>query len=250
MARANKIIWLPGGNGSSNPVYPFQQNDVDQIDVDKYLMQVACWAFGNSAAEFGIIPGEGLGGKGFMPGNAQLQMRSMVWPITGYLSSLFNLFVCRYLKRPDLKFQWVGLDPAPDQLQMAQVDQLYTQMGAYDLAYVQDRIGVPRQFRPAAPTPSASPQFPISQFANSQPANPYFTRAVKAELDTWREKAQRALKKGWTMPDFESEILPAEIMASVRAGLAKTASSDQINAAFEAAAPREGSGANAFFRYP
>ena len=40
MARANKIIWLPGGNGSSNPVYPFQQNDVDQIDVDKYLMQV------------------------------------------------------------------------------------------------------------------------------------------------------------------------------------------------------------------
>lgn len=256
MARANKIIWLPGGNGSSNPVYPFQQNDVDQIDVDKYLMQVACWAFGNSAAEFGIIPGEGLGGKGFMQGNAQLQMRSMVWPITGYLSSLFNLFVCRYLKRPDLKFQWVGLDPAPDQLQMAQVDQTYVNMGAYDLAYVQDRIGVPRQFRPAEPPKQPSPPtfgFPAGAFGQNQPpntTNPYFARAVKAELDTWREKAQRALKKDWNLPDFESEILPAEIMASVRAGLAKAASSDQINAAFEAAAPREGSGANAFFRYP
>ena len=256
VSRANKIIWLPGGSGSSNPVYPFQQNDVDQIDVDKYLMQVACWAFGNSAAEFGIIPGEGLGGKGFMQGNAQLQMRSMVWPITGYLSSLFNLFVCRYLKRPDLKFQWVGLDPAPDQLQMAQVDQTYVNMGAYDLAYVQDRIGVPRQFRPAEPPKQPSPPtfgFPAGAFGQNQPpntTNPYFARAVKAELDTWREKAQRALKKGWNLPDFESEILPAEIMASVRAGLAKAASSDQINAAFEAAAPREGSGANAFFRYP
>ena len=249
--RANQIVWLPGGNGATNPVYPFQQNDVDNVDVDKFLMQVACWAFGNSPSEFGIIPGEGLGGKGFMQGTSAQQMRSMVWPITGYLFSLFNLVVRRYLKRPDLKFQWVGLDPAPDQLQMAQVDQAYVDMGVYDLAFVQDRIGVPRQFRPVEkPKPSSPPSaFPAGVFGANQPANltnPYFTRAVKAELETWREKTQRALKKGWNLPDFESEILPVETMEAVRAGLAKITTSEQVTAVFEAATPREGAAQRPF----
>ena len=140
--RANKIIWLPGGNGSSNPVYPFQQHDLTHTEIDKYLMEVACWAFGNAPAEFGIVPGAGLGGKSFMAASGELQMRSMIWPITGYLHSLFNLIINKYLKRPDLKFQWVGLDPVPDKLNMAQVDQIYIEMGAYDLPYVQDRLGV------------------------------------------------------------------------------------------------------------
>jgi hypothetical protein len=243
VSRANKIIWLPGGNGATNPVYPFAQNDVDNIEVDKYLMQVACWAYGNNPSEFGLIPGEGLGGKGFMQGTAAQQMRSMVWPITGYLSSFFTLIIRRYLKRPDLKFQWVGLDPTPDQLSMAQVDQIYTGMGAYDMAYVQDRLGVPRQFRPVdkpaqtsfpvSPFPGSPAQFQPNNGITAQPVNPFFTRAVKAELDTWREKVQRAMKKNWPLPDFKSEIIPAELHKSVSDSLRKAENPEAIVAIFE-----------------
>lgn len=250
VARANKIIWLPGGAGATNPVFPFQQNDVDNIDVDKYLMQVACWAFGNNPAEFGLIPGEGLGGKGFMQGNAELQMRSMVWPITGYLFSLFNLIIRKYLKRPDLKFQWVGLNPAPDQLSMAQVDQIYTQMGAYSMDYVQDRLGVPQQFRPLAPPINPvfgspySPGFqqPPRSLAPENDAQPFINHAIKLELGQWREKALRALKKKWPAPDFKSDILPADLATRVRQGLAKAATPEQIHAVFSAAVPQEGNG--------
>lgn len=237
-ARANKIIWLPGGSSTTNPVYPFQQNDVDNIDVDKYLMQVACWAFGNNPAEFGLIPGEGLGGKGFMQGNAELQMRSMVWPITGYLHSLFNLIIHKYLCRPDLKFQWVGLNPAPDQLSMAQVDQLYTQMGAYSLAYVQDRLGVPQQFRPAT----------VGGITSETNTQPYLNYALKSELNQWREKALRARKKNWPVPGFKSDILPADLVRQVSNGLAKAANPDEINAVFHAALPQEVPGSQNPFR--
>lgn len=230
--RANKIIWLPGGNGASNPVYPFMKNDVDKIDVDKYLMQIACWAFGNSPAEFGIVPGEGLGGKGFMQGSENMQYRSMFWPITGYLHSLFNMIVRRYLKRPDLKFQWIGLDPVPDKMQMAQVDQVYVGMGAYSLGYVQDRLGVPQNFRPVkAPT--------TNFFDGGVPGygggNPYFARAVKADLATWREKAERSVKKGWGRAEFQSEVIPGEMARLVSRQLGKAGSVEEVRRVFEQA---------------
>lgn len=256
MNRANKIIWLPGGNGSQNPVYPFMQNDVDKIDVDKYLMQVACWAFGNSPAEFGIVPGEGLGGKGFMQGSENMQYRSMFWPITGYLDSLFNLIIRRYLGRSDLKFQWIGLDPVQDKMQMAQVDQMYVSMGAYSLAYVQDRLGVPQSFRPeSAPTVvagvSASPYFGSG--------SPYFSRAVKADLAVWREKVERSIKKGWNLPKFESEVIPDSLSDQVKRDLVAADSLEKVRYVFEKAAesiekvpaiPAEVDGAEDFFRYP
>lgn len=226
VGRASKIVWLPGGNGSNNPVYPFQQNNVDNVEVNKYLMQVACWAFGNNPAEFGIIPGEGLGGKGFMQGTQSSQMRSMTWPITGYLSSMFNLITRKYLNRPDVRFQWVGLDPVPDKKQMAEVDGMYVEMGIYDKAYVQDRLGVPHEFRPGYQTPAPAPAVDQS---------PYFERAVKAELDTWRGKVMRAMKKGWSLPEFRSDIIPADLHANLSAGLKKASGPDEVARAFEQA---------------
>ncbi len=252
LGRANRMILMPG-QGGANPVYQFAQNSQDNVDVDKYLMQVACWAF-NNPAEFGLIPGEGLGGKGFMQGNAEQQMRSMVWPITGYLFSLFNHIIRKYLKRPDLKFQWVGLNPAPDQLSMAQVDQIYTQMGAYSMDYVQDRLGVPQQFRPLAPPSNpmfGSPYNPGFQTPRSlgseNDAQPFINHAIKLELGQWREKALRALKKKWPAPDFKSDILPADLKTRVRQGLVKAATPEQINAVFSAAVPQEGTGSPAPF---
>ena len=40
-------------------------------------MKVACWAYGNNPAEFGITGGAGLGGAGFMEGSENIQQRSL-----------------------------------------------------------------------------------------------------------------------------------------------------------------------------
>lgn len=147
-----KMHWVPleGGRGQV-PVYEFRpRDDVNQTPRDEWLMRVACWAFGNNPAEFGITAGAGLGGAGFTASMENVQYRSMLGPVTQYLGRLFNVIIQRWLGQPHLKHRWVGLDTQEDQLQQAQVDDVYTRMGVYSVAYVQDRLGIPPEMRPVA----------------------------------------------------------------------------------------------------
>lgn len=152
IAEQRKMHFIPleGGRGAV-PVYEFRKDDINQTPRDEWLMRLACWAFGNSPAEFGITAGQGLGGAGFTASMENVQYRSMLGPITQYLSRLLNLIVQRWLGKPHLKHQWVGLDPQEDQVQQAQVDEIYTRIGVYDVAYVQDRLSIPPEMRPASP---------------------------------------------------------------------------------------------------
>ncbi|MCB0207718.1 MAG: hypothetical protein KDJ52_00220 [Anaerolineae bacterium] len=159
MEAQRKMHWVPleGGRGQV-PVYEFRKDDINQTPRDEWLMKVACWAFGNSPAEFGITPGDGLGGAGFTASMENVQYRSMLGPITQYLTRLLNNIIQQWLKKPHLKHRWVGLDPQDDQYQQAQVDEIYTRMGVYDVSYVQDRIGIPPESRPVGtPTSASSP---------------------------------------------------------------------------------------------
>lgn len=118
--RASKILFVPG-NGAQSIFQP-QQGDADKIEVDKWLMQVICWAFGNNPAEFGLVPSAGLGGSGYVQGMENAQYRSMIGPITGYLKALFDRIIRDYFKRADLEFKWIGLEPPEDELRRAQID--------------------------------------------------------------------------------------------------------------------------------
>jgi hypothetical protein len=217
--RASKILFVPG-NGAQSIFQP-QQGDADKIEVDKWLMQVVCWAFGNNPAEFGLIPASGLGGSGYVQGMENAQYRSMIGPITGYLKTLFDRIIRDYMRRPDLQFKWIGLEPPEDELRRAQIDQVYLSMGVYSPAYVQDRLGVPVEFRESSPVVGLPAQF-----------SSLFERAMKYELHRWRQNAI-ALKKGKTTEQFTSEILPLELQNEIRVRLNSCQTADEAAVLFD-----------------
>lgn len=146
----SKIIPVPQDSaGRGVPVYEFNQSNTEQSDFDKWLMQIACWAFGNSPSEFGLVPGNGLGGAGYMEGAEKIQYRTMIDPITQHLARLFTYVVQKLLGYNHLRFSWVGMEPATDQVKQAQVDQIYLPMGIYTPEFVQDRLGIPAKYRQA-----------------------------------------------------------------------------------------------------
>jgi len=155
-AQQARIKWVPqeGGRGAL-PVYEFRKTDIDATARDTWLMQVACWAYGNNPAEFGLVPGGGLGGKGFIEGMENIQYRSILGPLTQYLAALFTSVIQRWLGRPNLQFKWVGMDPKRDAVAQAQLDQIYVPMGVYTLEYVQEREGIPPQYRGQPPSASS-----------------------------------------------------------------------------------------------
>ncbi len=226
--RAHKILFVP--TSGANSIFQPQQPDADKIDVDRWLMQVVCWAFGNNPAEFGLVASSGLGGAGYVAGMENAQYRSMIGPITGYLKSLFDRILRDFFRRPDAEFRWKGLEPPEDELRRAQIDQVYLTMGVYSPAYVQERLGVPREYRqtvtppPAfgAPTVGGLP----AQFA------PYFERAARYELHRWRQNAV-ALFKGRTREQFASDILPLDLQNEIRAQLNDCKTADDAAAVFD-----------------
>ncbi len=216
--RASKILFVPG-NGAQSIFQP-NQGDADKIEVDKWLMQVVCWAFGNNPAEFGLVPSSGLGGAGYVQGMENAQYRSMIGPITGYLKALFDRIIRDYVHRPDLEFKWLGLEPPEDQMQRAQIDQIYLSTGVYTPAYVQERMGVPPEFRQMSPVP----KFDFSSL---------FERAAKYELHRWRQNAV-ALKKGKTTEEYVCEILPLELQNEIRKCINVCTTADEVVEVFDA----------------
>ncbi len=217
--RASRVLFVPG-NGAQSIFQP-QQGDADKIEVDKWLMQVVCWAFGNNPAEFGLVPSSGLGGAGYVQGMENAQYRSMIGPITGYLKVLFDRIIRDYFKRTDLEFKWIGLEPPEDDLRRAQVDQVYLSMGVYSPAYVQERLGVPAEFRGSSPMVGLPGQLA-----------PLFERAAKYELHRWRQNAV-ALFKGKTREQFLSDVLPLDLQNEIRARLNVCRTADEVAAIFD-----------------
>ena len=255
--RINKVLFIPGGTGQN--LYQFSQNDVDKIEVDKFLMQVACWAFGNDPSEFSLVPGEGLGGKGWTESAAMRQYQNMTKQIVAYLENLFNEIVHHWMGCPHIDVKLIGSEPPQDAALMLAQDQQY--MGTvYDVSYVQDRMGIPANHRPVEgkPEPGQQPE-PDDYITYKTPAipkhdvaapqvdagenkdigksmtarlTPILRRAVGAELDVWREKALRALKKGWAQQPFKSDILPDGLRGEIYARLQKASTPGMVEAAF------------------
>lgn len=229
LARAAKLLAVPGGSGSH--VTQFQQNDPDNINVNEYLMKVACWAYGNSPAEFGITSGAGLGGAGFMEGSENTQQRSMIGPVSGFLESIFTEIIHDWLHRPDLRFSFVGLEPIEDTATQATADQANINMGVYTVAYIQDRDAVPQEYRPSiAPQGFGGGALPVPLPAGYERyLKAALTAALDSELGKWQEKSLRALKKGWGVADFKSDVLPPDLIESVHSRLTVLHESGEMN---------------------
>lgn len=226
ISRASKILFIPSMGNQS--IFQPQTTDIDKIEVDKWLMQVMCWAFGNNPAEFGLVAAPGLGGAGYVQGMENAQYRSMIGPITGYLKSLFDRILHDFFRRPDAEFRWKGLEPPEDELRRAQVDQVYLSMGVYSPAYVQDRLGVPPEYRQ-----TVTPEPALGASSTSWPGLPVLLeRAARYELHRWRQNAI-AMKKGKTTEQFISDILPLDLQNEIREQLNECKTADEAAAVFD-----------------
>lgn len=239
IARASKLLFLPG-SGSGTSVFPFQQNNQDDTTLDSWLMQVACWAFGNSPAEFGLIPGSGggLGGAGYMQGTENTQFRSLIVPISAYVTGLINRVIREYMNRRDVKFQFKSNAPQGDKLQQAQVDQLYIG-SVYSADYVADREGIPQKYRvKSQPTPAAGVQNGgMEGGLGIAGLLPFVKRALKADLSAWRDRAAREIAKPSGKVDpyyFYSEVIPADLRETISSQLRKAASRADVDEIFNA----------------
>jgi hypothetical protein len=128
------------------------------------------------------------------------------------------------MRQPALEFKWLGLEPPEDELRRAQIDQVYLSMGVYSPAYVQERLGVPPEYRES-----------VRQGQDIASFLPFLQRAAKADLDDWREKARREFKKGERFSVFRSDVIPEKIYGQIAAGLQQANSLEAIDAIFEKA---------------
>lgn len=132
-AEQRRIRFVPSA-GSGNSVYEFKRPDATaQTAFDEFLIRVASWAYGFSPAELGIVGGSGgLGGKGFMEGGENAQMRLGLAPMTQYLSSIITDIVRRQTSAP-LAFEFTNMGPEEDTKQELENWQIKMRNGAVDL---------------------------------------------------------------------------------------------------------------------
>ena len=251
LARIFRFLPIPHDTGAI-PWVNFQQHDLDKTQLDEFLMTIACWAFGNSPAEFGITGGggRGLGSAGFMQAQENTQYRSMIGPITKLLMRLGTFVIQTYLGHPELKFKFVGMEESEDVVKQSQADDLYITAGVYTTAFVQDRLGIDPAYRPAQkPTPVTLPpeyQNLMNQGRASgsfgggaggqqfgKVARPFVQRAIQADMAAWRERAIRFSKRGWKQETYRTEVIPEEMAKVIFDQIDRSKSPEEIANIFE-----------------
>jgi len=166
-----RIKFFPVGS-SSIPVHEFQRTTADSTVLDEWLLKIGCWAVGVTPAEFGLVPGDGLGGSGFASEQAEIMHRTGLGPISQYLKLLFDTALA--LRFPQTVFEWVTLQALDDRLKQAQLDQMRLSDGVYDLAYVQEREGIPEENRPDAAPAQPSGLFGLAAGGEPGPGRDFF----------------------------------------------------------------------------
>jgi hypothetical protein len=140
--KLRRIKFLPSP-GSGQPVYEFRRPDAEASNAfDEFMLRMTCYAFGFLPSELGLVPGEGLGGAGFMAGQENSMYRFGIGPITQYLQNLFTGIVQRQTKSP-LVWRFVNIGPQEDKTAAASLMQMQLQNGVIDINTWRAKEGQP-----------------------------------------------------------------------------------------------------------
>lgn len=145
-----KVLWVPHEGGGNLAYQELRKDDITSTTRDEWLMKVACWAVGASPSEFGITQGGALGSKGMSETQQSTHFRNLIGPYTQYISRILNRIIHRVIGYPHLAFKWQNIKSGQDTKTMAETDQIYVSLGAYGVDYIQDRDGIPAEFRQSA----------------------------------------------------------------------------------------------------
>lgn len=146
-AKLRRLKFLPS-NGTNLPVYEFRR-PAETTTFDEWMLKLACWCFGFTPAELGIVSGSGLGGKGFMEGAENTQYRLGFGPMVQYVESLITSIVRMQTKAP-LQFKFMNIGPQEDQAAIAQLNEIELRNGIIDVNAWREQRGQP-------PIPNAKP---------------------------------------------------------------------------------------------
>lgn len=131
LEKLRRLKFMPTAGSRSGSgglaVHEFKRPE-NETKRDEWLLRVGCWAVGVSPAEFGLVPGGGLGGKGFSEGQSDVQYRMGLGPMAQHIKGVCD----RALAEAGIdaaEFNWVSLRPAEDALKQAQIDEIYVRSG-------------------------------------------------------------------------------------------------------------------------
>lgn len=139
-AKLRRLKFLPS-NGTNLPVYEFRR-PAETTVFDEWMLKLACWCFGFTPAELGIVSGSGLGGKGFMEGAENTQYRLGFGPMVQYVESLITSIVRMQTKAP-LAFKFMNIGPQEDQVKDAQLAEIELRNGIIDMNVWREKRGQP-----------------------------------------------------------------------------------------------------------
>jgi len=139
-AKLRRLKFLPS-NGTNLPVYEFRR-PAETTVFDEWMLKLACWCFGFTPAELGIVSGGGLGGKGFMEGAENTQYRLGFGPMVQYVESLITSIVRMQTKAP-LAFKFMNIGPQEDQVKDAQLGEIELRNGIIDMNVWREKRGQP-----------------------------------------------------------------------------------------------------------
>jgi len=149
-AKLRRIKFMPT-NGANLPVHEFRRPDTGAgaTAQDEWALKVCCWAFGLSPSEFGLVNGQGLGGKGFMEGAENALYRFGIGPVIQYLQNLISGIIARQTAAP-LCFRFTNIGPSEDRKAEAELMERELRNGVID-------VNVWRQKRGQEPIDNAEP---------------------------------------------------------------------------------------------
>lgn len=234
------------GNGMAESFKQYVDPDFSTA-FDEFLLKVNCAAFGVTPSELGFTSDVN---KSTSQGQENITYRRGVRPLVLFLQDFFDEILANDLLMPDLQFKFIGGEPEDRKLQ-AEIDKLYWSIGKVSTDDLRQRDGQdPIGLGPMIETPMGP--MPVEDLLNAgvdkdpdtsevdapsgatDPAE--LEAAAQKDLRAWKAVALKDLKRGGTVREFTSDVLPADVKLTVRLGLLKAKSPRDVVAVFEALA--------------
>lgn len=226
-------------------------------DLDHWLATLVAMAFNIASGEFGLEPKAGLGGKGFGEQQENLQWRKSLRPYLRWWENFCTWVIRVYFRQPDLVFRFVGLEHEDAKLR-AEIDEIYSGMGAKTINEVREGIGLDARPEAVANEPifrtkegavplrvvdlqsqGAESAVPGDQQDGAEPApDAGDAQTGTKELAAFERFASRRLKEGRTERPFQFKTVTPYLAKRMNTALL-AGSADLVKAATNAAKAKQ-----------
>jgi len=238
-ANNSGIKFMPGGKGVG--YMPTKKpEDMRFLEFEKWLLLKTCAMFDVQPSDIGFI--ENLPQN---PGDAQKQLgheRGLV-PMANFLKQTYTKIIAQDFGRPDLKFEWKGLQAVDDDFELDRAKTM-VQNGAMTINEWRVDQGRKPLKEEAADKPmiyTATGPISLENVDEPEEEDPTATPATEGddqdgqaadEMDKWERKVTASLKRGTGIPGFKAAHIDEAAQILIRSRLSVAKSKEEVRAAF------------------